>query len=125
MIVFFLAEDPESGRIIDDGFLPYGDEAPNIFRSKEENQWRAERRARDVCESWKINLIDYDGPYSEVLWRMGLRQPKWEKTQPPARISADRWANRFNSIDELKIYKAGIQAGRDSEPKSGRGRQKI
>jgi hypothetical protein len=114
MIVFFLAEDPEKGKIVDDSFGADGETAPRLLMSKAERQSRAESRAREVCRSFKLNYIDYDGPYS-WLWR----KPKWA-SQRPAGILEDKWAERLKSIDELHIYKAGIQTGRESKSKRGR-----
>jgi hypothetical protein len=111
MIVFFLAKDPETGMIIDDGFLPYGASVPSIFASQEKTHWFGERRAREICSSYKLRFIDSDGPYSEALWRLGSRKPKYEENPPPD-IPADKWKARLKSTDELKIFRAGLRAGR-------------
>jgi hypothetical protein len=84
MIIFFLAEDPETGKIIDDCFLSYGENVPSVFASKQDKDRYAERRAKDICDSHKLRLIDIDGSYSEVLWRLGSRQPKWVASVPLA-----------------------------------------
>ena len=82
MIVFFLAEDPKTGLIIDDAFLPGGEEAPHVFRSKEENKWRSERRARILCEGWKVDLLDCDGPFPQSLYRLGCESTR--NRDPPS-----------------------------------------
>ncbi len=96
MIVFFLAEDPETGKIIDDCFLSSGGDAPSFLH---------------ICDSHKLRLIDSDGPYSEILWRLGAREPKWTASRPPS-IPTDEWNDRLKSIEELAIYKMGLRAGR-------------
>jgi hypothetical protein len=111
MIVFFLAEDPETGKIIDDCFLSSGGDAPSFFASKKNWDWYAERHSKNICDSHKLRLIDSDGPYSEILWRLGSRQPKWSASRPPS-ILADKWNTRLKSTDELAIYKMGLRAGR-------------
>ena len=121
MIIFYLAEDAETGKIIDASYLitrPTLQSADTGEWIPDDSSWDriAERSVRDHCQSWDYNMIDYDGPFSETLWRMGLRTPKWA-TKAPARIPADKWAQRFKSSDELAAYKAGIQAGRESKSK--------
>lgn len=125
MIIFYLAEDTETGKIIDDGYLMsrptlQSPDTREWIPDDSSWDWIAERSVRDLCQSRNYNMIAYDGPFSETLWRMGLRKPKWE-TKAPAGIPADKWAQRFKSGDELAAYKAGIQAGRESK---SRGRTK-
>jgi hypothetical protein len=94
----------------DNAYLPNGDWKP--FYTKFARRWNAESHARRICESFGLEFIDFDGPYSEIPWRLGFRRPKW--TGPPPGIPADKWAKRLKSTDELAIYKAGIEAGRSS-----------
>jgi hypothetical protein len=114
MIVFFLAEDPETGRIIDDAYLPGGENVPGIFASKKDKDWFAERRSRDLCGSFKLRYIDSDGPYSRSFW---LSSPKPRSEKRPPDISPEKWNMRLKSTDELKAYKAGLQAGRAQKDK--------
>jgi hypothetical protein len=120
-VVFYVAEDRETGKIIDSCFLM----SRPTLQSPDSGDWLpdtgswdliAERSARETCQSWNYDMIDFDGPFSETLWRMGIRKPKWETTAPP-RIAPDKWAQRFKSHEELAAYKAGMRAGRESKSK--------
>jgi hypothetical protein len=121
MIFFYLGKDRETGMIVEGGFLAArtatiqgsdGEWRPDDpFMSKEERSWKTERRMREHCASWGLDLIDYDGPFTEFLWRAGLRKPKWVD-QRPLNISADEWGNRLKSTDELSAYRAGKNARR-------------
>jgi hypothetical protein len=114
IVVFFLAEDPETGMIIDDSFWPAGANAPLLFVKS--THWLAERRAEEICDVFRIKLLDVDGPYSDALRRIGSRKPKW-LTQRPSGIEPGRWAKRLKSTEELEVYRAGMKAGRESKPR--------
>ena len=111
MIVFFLAEDPESGHIIEDAYLT---PAPFDSFTKDARRVAAELGAFDLCRSSGLNLIDFDWG-SETLWRLGFFRPKWGigYDAPPHGIAADRWRNRLKSRKELRAYRAGVEAGRE------------
>jgi hypothetical protein len=115
-IVFYLAEDPESGKIIDDAFLTFSDNYPHFDNAG--RRGKAEWHAQNVCDSWKLRLMDFDGPFSEYPWRLGFRKPKWANGPPPG-ITADRWAQRFKSTDELAAYRGGVEAGRTKSRRRG------
>ncbi len=123
-IVFYLAEDRETGKIIEDSYLM---PRPNL-QSPETGDWLpdtsswdwiAERSVSERCQSRNYDMIDFDGPFSETLWRMGLRQPKWA-TKAPSGIAPEKWAQRFKSHEQLAAYKAGLQDGRESKSRRGR-----
>ena len=129
MIFFFLARDRETGMIVDDGFLANrtewfqgsdGEWRPNYtpFASREEKNQKNERRIREFCESWEFDLIDYDGPFPEFLWRMGFRKCKWAN-QRSLSIPADEWESRLKSTGELQAYKAGMKARRKGGRRPG------
>jgi hypothetical protein len=104
-IIFYLAEDRDTGKIIDASYLmgrPHLQSAESGDWLPDTSSWDriAQRSVREHCRSWDWHMIDYDGPFSETLWRMGLRKPKWE-TQRPAGINPDKWSRRFKSSDEL------------------------
>jgi hypothetical protein len=109
MIVFFLAEDPETGKIIDDCYLPGGESVPGIFATKEEKASFANWRSRDLCRSLNLRYIDSDGPYSRSFW-LTTPKPKWSEKRSPD-ISLEKWNARLKSTDELRAYKAGVQTG--------------
>jgi hypothetical protein len=123
MIVFYLAEDRESGKIIDDGYSMTrpSDQSPMTGEWVPDDSswnWIAEKSVRRLCEDWNFELIDWDGPFWSPLWRLGLRRPKWEN-QPPPGIAPDKWAQRLKSTGELNAYRAGVLAGSKSKSRRG------
>jgi hypothetical protein len=114
MLVFLLAEDAETGRIVEDHFITSiyryaSDGTPiNSVLSKSGRKHNVEISARDVCQSWKLKFIDCDDPFSELFWRLGHGKPKWAD-RPPTGIDAHKWTRRFKSIDQLNDYKDGLK----------------
>lgn len=109
-IVFFLAEDLETGTIVDDAYIQGGGEnQPGMFASKSEKIEHATWRSRDICRSYRLQLIDSDGPhFQNPLQRP---KPRWEDRRPHT-INAARWATRLRSTDDLALYRKEVAAGR-------------
>ena len=115
MIVCYLAEDRETGRVVEDRFLvgkryiSTNSSRPTLSPlnwSKTGRSALAEIDAREVCKSWDLKLIDFDGPFRPFSFKLGLARPKWADVRPTG-ISSERWANRFMSVGELEAFRTG------------------
>ena len=121
-VVFFLAEDPGSGKIIDGVFFTrlerLNEKRPRppeeTLLTKAGRARDQERCAREVCELWKLTLMDIDGSFFRFLWWLGLREPKWNDG-PPSGIASDKWAERLRSLFALACYRLEPE-GSESEP---------
>lgn len=112
MIFFFLAQDRATGMLVDDGF---GADRYEVYEGSDgvlrrDYNLATEHRMQRFCDSWRLDLIDYDGPVVTMLWRMGLRGPKWAN-QRPHNIPAEKWDKRFRSTNELSAFRAGLKSG--------------
>ncbi len=116
-VVFFLAEDPGTGGIIDGTFPTRfaGRNAPRPFPPDQTLLTKVGRRldtvrcAVDICRECGLKLIECEGSFFELPWPLGLRRPKWAATAPPE-IEHDRWVQRIKvtsrSVADLDIYLA-------------------
>jgi hypothetical protein len=120
-VAVFLAEDRESGQIVEDTLLKSFDSTSDNWITKAGRRFEIERSVGETCRYWSLDLIDFDWG-SERLWRLGFWRPKWAPKRgtglasPPHGIAADRWHKRLKSTDELKAYRAGVEAAKASLP---------
>jgi hypothetical protein len=115
-VIFFLGDDSETGKIVDDCFVT--DLGSFITHAQNKKPENAEWHAKDICRGWDLKYIDSDGPFGVPFWpnKRISQRPKWADN-PPSEISRDRWAERLKSTDELKVYRAAFQAGRNAKSK--------
>jgi hypothetical protein len=104
MIVFFLAEDPQTGLIVDGAYLSGG---PGIFASTRKRKEYARWRSRDICKGYGLHFKDSDGPYFKTPWRSP--SPRWSSGRP-SQFSESRWATRLRSVDDLEAYRTQMAA---------------
>jgi hypothetical protein len=101
-LIFVLAENPETGDIIDDAFVTsvplYLDRSS--FVSVVLNKPAAESEAFRFCRNADLNLLDYDGPYAVPFFLQAFtltrtkRKPRWSSLLPPAGIDKVKWSKR-------------------------------
>jgi hypothetical protein len=101
---YYLARDRESGMIVDCGFWTFSRTKRNV-----------EDYIREHCDICDYDMIDFDGSFFVWPWLFRRRRrPKWENERPQ-NISADEWARRLKSTEEVVAYHSGFQAGKNNK----------
>ena len=104
--LWLLAEDEESGKLIEDGYSQPFYEFGHTKRNE-----KAECLARESCKSWGIKYIAHDGPYRLWFLWWPWRTPKWRTNKPPG--FEGKWS-RTLKLKELQAYRDGHASREES-----------